>query len=451
MRFFLALLLLPLVACHSSRSSSFNESPAEQAQLYSLDGSERQVQFQAILKSSEKSLETLSPTRVRYEIKDLIPFLYGPLTTRQWGAPQKGEQIEILTQQAFVQDGVVMVPYIYRGTWLIGKKLLAAPFFLPVPFSTGLLDTPQWNQCTDSHEGHNGWDMFWYYWDPTRWGCDHREGVNFQTVQIQMNPQETPQTFLSFPEYRKMIRMEGQQPVVSMSFAFGYVEDPEVPRPFTDRDAGMIEFQRFHQLLRSVLLPMGFQENPVLQKAFDDLGEERIGTRFVGWKNGVLYRIHVLAAAGVDQMDLFAHSYAKEHESFFAWFGHSRVGSGFDAQRFHQIVSNNPEIFSLTSDYQLVYWAGCNSYSYYTAPFFEMKASLQPDVDPRGSKSLDIISNGLPSLFAFNTDNAEILFRALFNPESPTSYQALVNQLEAKAHSWGYEVLVNVLGDEDNE
>lgn len=136
-------------------------------------------------------------------------------------------------------------------------------------------------------------------------------------------------------------------------------------------------------------------------------------------------------------MDIFADSYAKKHEGFFGWFGHSRVGSGFDAEQFRRNVERHPETFSLSPDYQIIYWAGCNSYSYYTLPFFEMKAALNFEQDPNGTKKLDLISNALPSLFSFNAYNADVFLQALLNWKKPTSYQVLI--------------IVNVLGDEDNE
>ena len=64
--------------------------------------------------------------------------------------------------------------------------------------------------------------------------------------------------------------------------------------------------------------------------------------------------INVVAAAGIDQMELFARSFAHDHDGFFGWFGHSRVGSGFDAERFWQVhrstLVNVKEIESVTAD-----------------------------------------------------------------------------------------------------
>ena len=168
-------------------------------------------------------------------------------------------------------------------------------------------------------------------------------------------------------------------------------------------------------------------------------------------KDGVRYTINIVAAAGIDQMEIFAKSFAHDHDGVFGWFGHSRVGSGFDANNFGQMVKNNPSYYSISRQYQLIYWGGCNSYSYYSLPFFKFKAQLDPQNDPNGTKKLDILGNGLPSLFAFNAFNADVTLKAVMNWENRTSYQDIVNTLENNASSYGSTVLVNILGDEDNQ
>jgi hypothetical protein len=114
------------------------------------------------------------------------------------------------------------------------------------------------------------------------------------------------------------------------------------------------------------------------------------------------------------------------------------------------LVKYNSAFYSLSAQYQLIYWAGCNSYSYYTEPFFKQKAALETEPSLFGPKNLDIINNGLPSLFSFNAANAMITYNAIMNWENKTSYQSIVNQIENFARNNNYVVLVNVLGDEDN-
>ncbi len=91
------------------------------------------------------------------------------------------------------------------------------------------------------------------------------------------------------------------------------------------------------------------------------------------------------------------------------------------------------------------------SYAYYTDAFFKQKANFDLANDPLGTKNLDIINNGLPSLFAFIAQNAIISYNAIMNWEKPTSYQSIVKAIEKYAKDNGSLVLVNVSGDEDNQ
>ncbi|MGZ3796756.1 MAG: hypothetical protein ACXVB1_10335, partial [Pseudobdellovibrionaceae bacterium] len=449
----LFLLLMGLLGCVKEGTLPSNLMKGTERPLYSLNGKEYHVEFQALYRSSLRRTEDLQPESLPYEIKKTTQYLFGPLTYRNLGGIQKGEKIQPLPEKAYVQNDQVMVPYLYSGTWLLQGDIVSPDTFqdslkLPLPYSVADLQTPLWQNCTDSQEGHNTWDFFWYYWEPRRYGCDHRLGDQYQTIIVKIGA-ESPQTSLSFPEYQRLIHDEEGVPTLAMTFAFGYIEDTPSPNPFQDPDDGMTQFQAFYKRVRSQLLTNGFTEQPIYQKDIT-VGAERIGAQFVGMKENTRIRVSVVAAAGLDPMDLFAFSYAKKHEGFFGWFGHSRVGSGFDAEQFANKLRNNPQEFSLTSDYQLVYWAGCNSYSYYTVPFFELKAKMNPQADPFGTRNLDLISNGLPSQFSFNAYNANVLFQSLLNWQTPTSYQKIVSKIENYAKASGYSVMVNVLGDEDN-
>lgn len=450
LKWILLLSIIGLAAC-SNQNQGFQISPSDtDNKLYSTRGKEHEVQFDALFETPYRRLEDLKPQSLVYQIKRTTQFLFGPLTHRELGGVQKGEKIELQMEKAFVRNNRVMVPYHYRATWMIESSALTnSTLELPLPYSAESLRNSQWQTCTDqADEEHSTWSFLWYFWDPSRMGCQHQLNVHYQMIQVQFGS-ETPQTKLSFPEYKRMLRMENGIPTLSMTFAFGYVKDVENPNPFRDSDFGMREFQKFYRKAKNQLVSLGLKENQILQSDITE-GSTVIGSQFVGMKNGTQLKVSIVAAAGVDQMDIFSHSYAKKHEGFFAWFGHSRVGSGFDADILEQKLILYPEEFSTSREYQLIYWAGCNSYSYYTLPFFELKSQLSPEQDPNGTQNLDLISNALPSLFAFNAANAEILLQALLNWESPTSYQAIVDQIENHARSWNYPVIVNVLGDEDN-
>lgn len=229
-----------------------------------------------------------------------------------------------------------------------------------------------------------------YYWDPARNGCDHKLGTHFQIVKPQLKS-KTPQTSVSYPEYNKMIRNKK----VTLTFGFGYVDDPADPLPFSDADYGMTEFRSFLGMVRNDLRLYHFRETEILESEY--LGgcrpERRIGSRFEFEKQGLNFEVKVVASGSVH------------------------------AKNFLRTAPSDR--------------AGCNSYSYYTKPFFDFKANLIPQ-DVSGTKGLDIISNVLPSYFSLNADNAAVLLKAI------------VNRIEQQSNASGISVLVNVLGDEDN-
>ncbi len=447
------------VGCSKKDEPKKIETLVEQtAHLYSYNGSEYEVSFTAVVKTKNYKLdEVMTESYLQDEILRMaqmnVKYLFGPLTNRYLGGMKLNAVITLDWTQAVQDNDQLVVPFEYKGTWILSETSLKKKSYaqLPLPFDSQSLITENWLECTDSDPEHQTESFFWYFWDPKRTGCDHQLGVDYQMIQIKLGEQTLNQVE-TYPEYQNMINSNGVTNNLQATFAFGYVEDVENANPDKDSDSGMYEYRKFIKFMDKEAKNLKLTKTVILQKEYlqASLPDSLIGYRYTGTKNGVTVDIKVVASAGIDQMELFAKSYAHDHDAFFGWFGHSRVGSGFDAQNFSYIVQNNPEFYSLTTNYQLVYWAGCNSYSYYTLPFFKQKSELNKALDPQGTKSLDLINNVLPSLFSFNAANAMIAYSALINWEKPTSYQTIVSQLEQHAQKNKTTVIVNVLGDEDN-
>ena len=421
-------------------------------EMYARAADEYMVEFDAELKTELKSLEQLKQFSnyqkvdlIEYSIKPTVRYLFGPMTQRSIGGEQKGNLIDVNWDAASMREGFVFVPYTYHGQWLINNQAESNDQLeIPLPLNTKVIKSANWKNCTDT--AHADAESYWYYWDPARPGCDQREGVHYQIIRPQLS-KKTVQTVRTYPEYANMTK-DG---VMSMTFGFGYIEDPPNPQPMTDSDYGMGQLRSFISMVRKEVARNNAKESAILEKEY--LGARQpsrvIGTRFEFEKNGVKVKINIVASGSIDQMELFTQSFAHDRDDFFGWFGHSRVGNGFDAFQVQRMLRNNSDYYSISPNYQLIYWAGCNSYSYYTKPFFDFKANLQNN-DPSGTKALDIISNGLPSYFSLNASNAYVLVRALTNFDRPVSYQEIVNRLEIQSNQMGIYVLVNVLGDEDN-
>jgi hypothetical protein len=448
---------LSLLACSDKERVGSPIKAQSGDQLYSAVGQEKAVSFSALYLTTYTSLdeykEAVNPVSKR-QVLNLVMFLFGPLTHREIAGVHRPEEVTIDTLNPVVDGNKVYVRFSYSSRWLIHQSVLEkGELIVPLPYNTEIvytIYTKGWKRCTDTYPSHQTQSMLWYYWDPSRYGCDHQLGLEYQNVLVEMGASQE-QTILSYPEYKEMIRNQDEKKTLSMTFAFGYVEDQANPNPYTDSDSGMQEFQSYIQTTDQTLAPLGFLNEPILASSYQKNSDLQIGTKWVGEIGGVKIVVKVVSTAGIDQMDLFAKSYAQEHDSFFGWFGHSRVGSGFDAEQFRKKLLYQPDLYTLSESYQMIYWAGCNSYSYYTTPFFEMKAQLNPALDPNGTKKLDIISNALPSYFAFNAVNAQVMLNALLGFQNPQSYQQIITELESQGSGWGVPVIVNVIGDEDNK
>jgi len=433
------------------------------SKFYSNNGTETQAQFSAVFKTSQYSLEQIQKMDQsskdyfeRSVIKPTIKYLFGPLTENSIGGMRTEMSVKASWELAYEENDQVFIPYFYTGTWLVTAKIAAVgELSLPLPFNESELYSEKWLACTDSDPEHQTESFFWYFWDPNRFGCDHKLNVHYQLIDVKFKA-ATKMTVETYPDYQKMIQSAGIENTFQMTFAFGYVTDVADSNPDTDSDYGMDQYRKFIRFMDMEAKKLKLSKSPILQSQYLNPQHplKKIGYRYSGLVNDVQVDLKVVTSANIDQMELFAKSYAHDHDSFFSWFGHSRVGSGFDADNFASMLRYNPDYYSLSTNYQMIYWAGCNSYSYYAQPFFKQKAKLSAQAglqnDPAGYQNLDIIANGLPSLFSFNADNAIIVYNALINWQNPTSYQTIVNRLEKRAASSYYTVLVNILGDEDN-
>ncbi len=457
---FVLTILFILASCqpHSTVENARTKTidPTESSKFYSKNAKEVHVQFKATYRTRLKSIlefTNLSNFQKKNfadsEIPHTVNYLFGPLTHRNLGGPQKNFLIATdLNSARLSKNGFIEFDYNYTGLWILNNEL-TSPFIVPLPMNAEVVFTKKWKNCTDDEIIHQTTSFFWYFWDPERYECDHQLNSEYQNISVEISS-ETKAQKISYPEYSKLLRLKDNKKTLAMTFAFGYVTDQKDPKPDTDFDFGIYEYQKFIDQMRHSQL--NFKESDILQNEY--LGalhpQKRLGSRFTATNDQTEIIVNVVSSAEIDQMELFAKSFSHDHDGFFGWFGHSRVGSGFDADQLNQMILRDPNYYNITKEYQLIYWAGCNSYSYYSLPFFKLKHDLDPVNDPSGTRALDILSHGLPSLFAFNAFNASVLYQALINQQPPTSYQSIVKSIEDNANASGVQVLVNILGDEDN-
>jgi hypothetical protein len=164
-------------------------------------------------------------------------------------------------------------------------------------------------------------------------------------------------------------------------------------------------------------------------------------------KGKIVYRFF-FGPSAIDEDSLAFHWFYKdalENSSIMIYGGHSGLGGHLDLD---SIEANLGEAIKFNpKKYQILFFDSCTSYKYYNTAYFDRKVTAK---DPKGSKSLDIFTNGLSTFFhvmpASNKAIAIALEKALSYAQTGAgfvSYQTLAKQIDS-------DNLFGINGDEDN-
>lgn len=132
---------------------------------------------------------------------------------------------------------------------------------------------------------------------------------------------------------------------------------------------------------------------------------------------------------------------AIENASVMIYDGHSGLGGHLDLPSIED--ENGFRVRPNPNRYQIYFFNSCSSYSYYNSMFFGRKRSTR---DPRGTRNLDILTNGLATYFNVTHDTNVALISAIdawANGKARVSYQEFARQIDS-------DNLFGVNGDEDN-
>jgi hypothetical protein len=126
--------------------------------------------------------------------------------------------------------------------------------------------------------------------------------------------------------------------------------------------------------------------------------------------------------------------------------GHSGLGGHLDLEEIAK-ARNWKKIELNRNKYQIYFFNSCTSYTYYNALFFQKKVRKgRSKVDPKGTKNLDVLANGLSTEFDVMHDTSMRLIRAIHHyarANTWTTYQRLAEDIDS-------DNLFTVNGDEDN-
>lgn len=265
---------------------------------------------------------------------------------------------------------------------------------------------------------------FWHDWNPRAVRCaiDEADVVRTNAV-IAPHPQETRG---KYPEYDKV----WEDDTLDVVAVFGIISS------YTPSDEGV---RTREILLNDALAKLdGAERVDAPDRPSGILKDGTVsGTILVG---GVPKRVnvtgllvHAVDGAGAAFEERFGA--LSEKADLIVYEGHSGLGANINALA--------TATRAQAGKYQLVYLYGCQTLAYLEPTLHERRIALNgADVDPEGTKYLDIIANALPA-YGDGGRSTLSLVRSLMNPAAPRTFE----QLMAGISEWH---LVVTFGEHDN-
>lgn len=389
-----------------------------------------------------ESLRSPQEKTIRSVIESQLEHIVGPMSLTTYKAVPRGDHtvtdIKILTRSG----NTLSISYKYKGSIVLenGPKE-TYNIYLPINpkkiFSAGLIGKT--NPCTDHHYQSEG--DFWYFWSPERVGCKLKEGKDYLIVKAKV--QRFVNSELSYPEYQNLPDEKGN---ITIHLLFG-MDDPRKDRnPLTSDDINAYNYKT----IRDYFIKNGYKATRWSDAQVDAIAKTLNGdTPFVETlqKGKLVYRFF-FAPTGINEDSLGFHWFYKdaiENASIMMYVGHSGLGGHLDLNSIEYNLGE--QIKFNKARYQIFFFNSCTSYRYYNSAYFARKVS---DKDSKGTKMLDIFTNGLSTYFSEMPNSNIALITAVEkslnyaqNNNKFVSYQTLAKQIDS-------ENLFGINGDEDN-
>lgn len=398
----------------------------------------------------------LTTAEIREAIEFQIEHLMGSFQAasfqesfRHPGVLGENHRVKILSKRRGRTADTQTVTYSFEGKVVFQKTLFGSslatkkvPIVLPLNpneiYALGMNSSGTLNLCTDEHYNSEG--DFWYFWDVGMENCPLAENTS-DVLRISGRLKPLKNTTLTYPEYDLLYGDNGNGDLTEISFFLGYIDEiRHVNRPMRRDDAfATLKF------LEKDLKERGFEKsesrdafrvyaNGSIQNGANFWRVYEKTVRALGRETTVRVNI-LLADTELGTNDTTFHSYlvpALESSDIVIYDGHSGLGGNLD-------LANLPAVSFDPSKYQIFFFNGCSSYPYFNGTYLNAKG---------GSKMLDVITSGLPTLSYTSGPNA-VAFANRFLEGKTTSYQKILSELEASNDDAG-TYLMGVSGDEDN-
>lgn len=396
--------------------------------------------FSVYLTSTQRQNQP-SQADITEAIEKQITFLFGALSNQTRKAVPKVEHRFQVLQVKKVAEKIWQADYAYEGQILIANGPDTYSFYLPVnPATVYQRSIPQGTSnyfpCTDQRLYMEKY--FWYFFNPKAYGCPLVEGQDYVLVAGQLKPQEN--TRLTYPEYERLV----QNGEISLDVIFGMDNSQQSWNPLQSRD---INAENYRQV-RQTLLKSGYQSRPwtkeELSQFFGNVGalpyvEELVKNSPRGLIKARFFFGPSTIYDGIGFQRFFVNSLNSTSVIIYA--GHSGLGEYLslnNLSHYGQFVISMPK-----DKYQILFFNSCSSYPYYNTEYFNLKRS---NLDPKGTRNLDIITNGLSTLFLAIPNSSLSLIRGVdtwATSGRKMSYQDLMKEADSRN-------LIGINGDEDN-
>jgi hypothetical protein len=356
----------------------------------------------------------------------------------------KGDHI-VTDIKVLDQNGSTMnISYHYKGTAVVANgPSKTYDVLMPINPATIYKKSMvgQTNPCTDAHYQTEG--DFWYFWNPFQYGCKLVQDKDYFVIKASLV--RFVNTKLTYPEYQNLPDANGN---ITIHILFGMDEVDNNRNPLLSDDVNAANYARF----RAYLIKSGYKVTTWNEVQIKSIAKTQNDAQlpFVETfqKGKISYQLF-FGPTGIDENSLAFHwfyKYAIENASIFIYEGHSGLGGHLNLDSIEADLGTT--IKFNTKRYQIFFFDSCTSYRYYNSMYFDRKKSKS---DPKGTKKLDIFTNGLATTF----DSMQVSVAALATAlemsleyagegKNFVSYQTLAKQIDS-------DNLFGINGDEDNE
>lgn len=338
------------------------------------------------------------------------------------GAPQM--PMNVTAKPIITKSGAGhLVNYKVSGKMLLQNKvaqsvLIAKSWTLTLPYE---LDTFYDESCTDEH--YNSIGDFWYFYDPFRKGCEYLQKSPVASF-VTLNFSASRSKIQDASARLDLLRGDnGNGEVFQITTMNGFAEDSK-----SSTDEGRESFQNINRWL----IKKGFTEKILNHSSNRPVHQYEKEVTGQNGKSMTIRVIRLLAETSVASKNVtFAKVFKRaiEESDILIYAGHSGLGGNLDIPSLEEKAG---KISFSANKRQIFYFNGCSTYSYYLAPFAEQKSKSK----------LDIITNGLSSLFITEFNETSRFMEILFDLDKNPSWMEVLKSMESTLDGRSY--LLNV-------